>query len=192
MQYRHEEKAATTARARPVTRILQAYERIKLASPASGPGWSVSFRDAQDHSVAVFTLSSYVQLQMLVDEVGPLGYALTVLDDDAGDADFVFRETSTAIPDILSAAASPPKPAMPVGSRGPIGRGDLVMQDCGGPIMLVIALSSDLAYCVWFAEQAAVHSGTFTVTRLVNVSSAKRRLEDVAEEVPASPPMPMR
>jgi hypothetical protein len=33
--------------------------------------------------------------------------------------------------------------------------------------------------CVWFSEAAAVLSGTFSVTRLVNVSGAKRRLEAV-------------
>jgi uncharacterized protein YodC (DUF2158 family) len=169
-----------TSHARPATKILQAYERVKLASPPGGPGWSVCFLDAQDRSVAAFSLASYSQLEMLADEVAALGYSLTVLDDTVCDTDFVFRENPGGASSMLSeTAAAPPRPNMPAESRLPISKGDLVMEDSGGPIMLVSAIGSELAYCVWFSEAAAVLSGTFSVARLVNVSGAKRRLEAV-------------
>ena len=169
-----------TVNRRPAATILHALERVKERCPPCGMGWSVCFKDAQDRVIASFVVQGYGQLDLLVDEVGPLGYSLTILDESVRDADFVFRETSAELPPILAntPAARPPKPRMP--DRRAITKGDLAMEDCGGPIMLVRTVSEDLAYCVWFSETAEVHSGTFAVGRLVNVSGATRRLQEAA------------
>lgn len=161
--------------------ILQALDRARTAAPPAGPGWSVCFKDAQDQSITSFSVQSYAQLQKLADEVSALGYTLTVLDQQASDHDFVFREVAAGTAPVLAQGGTlrPPRPDLPAGRRA-IAKGDLVMEDCGGPIMLVNALSTDLAYCVWFSEAAAVQSGTFSVHRLVNVGSAKRRLHDAS------------
>jgi len=165
---------------RPAATILQALGRVKEKCAPCGMGWSVCFKDAQDRVIASFVVQGYGQLDLLVDEVGPMGYSLTILDESVRDADFVFRETSAELPPILATAAArrPPKPQMP--DRRTVSKGDLAMEDCGGPIMLVRTVSEDLAYCVWFAETAEVHSGTFALSRLVNVSGATRRLQEVA------------
>lgn len=162
--------------------IIQAFERVKLASPARGPGWSVGFRDERDHLIVSFTLGSYRQVDELARAVAALGFSLTILDGEGG-CDFVFRQES-ANPDLLADRAHgdglelPPLPS-PV---QPLEQGALVMKDTGGPVMLLSALSRELAYCVWFSEQAQARSGTFMVNRLVNVDGAKRQ--------PVSPPIP--
>ena len=155
--------------------IIQAFERVRLASPARGPGWSVGFRDEHDHLIVSFTLGSYRQVDELAQAVAGLGFSLTILDGEGG-CDFVFRH-DTGNPDLIATRADGDKAALAplTPPARPLEQGALVMQDDGGPVMLLSALSRDLAYCVWFSEQAQVRSGTFMVDRLVNVDGARRR-----------------
>ncbi|QJW84346.1 ABC transporter substrate-binding protein [Ramlibacter terrae] len=53
--------------------IIQAFERVRLASPARGPGWSVGFRDEHEHLLVSFTLGSYRQVDDLAREVAGRG-----------------------------------------------------------------------------------------------------------------------
>lgn len=156
--------------------IIRAFERVRLASPTRGPGWSVCFKDAHDHLLVSFTLGSYRQVDDLAREVADLGFSLTILDGDDATSDFVFRPDGGS-GDLLAREAERNRAALPSPRmrREPLEQGALVMQDTGGPVMLLSALSRDLAYCVWFSETAQVCSGTFMVDRLVNVDGARRR-----------------
>lgn len=162
---------ATGPGRRPIAEILRACERARGSSSSGGPGWSVAFKDGAGHSIALFTLGSCGQVDHLAREVAGLGYFLTVLDDKVQEADFVFREMPVNDAPLLE----PPVPPAPP-PRLAIAQGDLVMEEYGGPVMLVRSTSRDLAYCVWFSEGAHMASGTFTVSRLVNVSSARRHV----------------
>ncbi|HEY8361061.1 MAG TPA: hypothetical protein VIL30_26700 [Ramlibacter sp.] len=155
--------------------IIRAFERVRLASPPRGPGWSVCFKDEHDHLLLSFSLDSYQHVDDLAREVADLGFALTILEGSINACDFVFRQDSGDAPlaprDAGRRVALPP---LQLPSQK-FAKGALVMEDAGGPVMLLSALSRDLAYCVWFSETAQVCSGTFMLNRLVNVDGARRR-----------------
>lgn len=163
--------------------IVGAFEAVRIASPAAGPAWSVAFKDEHDHLLVALSLQSYQQVDALARDVGALGFALTILDAAEDGNDFVFRPHASADQGTLLRTDSPARhapqqgiaPVRPrIASRGALEQGALVMQDTGGPVMLLSALSRDLAYCVWFSETAEARSGTFTVSRLVNIDAARR------------------
>lgn len=168
---------AAANNARPVAEILRACERARAAAAPGGPGWSVCFKDRDGRSIALLTLGSYDQVDHLAREVVGLGYHLTVLDAGVQESDFVFRAAPSEEPPLLH--TPPPAPAIAPTPRArlPIAQGDLVVEEYGGPIMLVRTTSRDLAYCVWLSEGAHMSSGTFTLSRLVNVSGARRHGE---------------
>jgi uncharacterized protein YodC (DUF2158 family) len=60
-----------------------------------------------------------------------------------------------------------------VGDEIQINTGDVVRLKGGDTVMLVRTISGDHAYCTWFRD-ITVHSGTFRLSNLESLTSARR------------------
>lgn len=66
-----------------------------------------------------------------------------------------------------------------------IDKGDTVQLKSGGPNMTVQVCSQNLAYCVWFDDEATRKEGSFEVGTLVKVDPSSKAIEG-AEPAPPS------
>lgn len=159
--------------------IVKAIDRARMRAPASGPGWTVCFKDRAGRVLLSCTMASYAQVECLVEEAAALGYTLLILDGDLA-CDFAFVRADEGGADILVAEEAPSGteigrlPPSAAATARAILRGSLVMEDGGGPVMHVRALSGELAFCVWFSEGAEVCGGMFPIRKLVNVDAVHR------------------
>lgn len=71
-------------------------------------------------------------------------------------------------------------------TKNKIEKGDTVQLKSGGPTMTVQVCSQNLAYCVWFDEEATRKEGSFEVGTLVVVDPPPAAAGEEGESSPPS------